>query len=74
MGPKRFLFVFWEGGGNVPPQLGLVRRLVSRGHEVRVLTEPASSSRPWPTAPGLLMDMGPTIIPCIRNGFGTPRE
>ncbi len=41
MGPKRFLFVFWEGGGNVPPQLGLVRRLVSRGHQVRVLTEPS---------------------------------
>jgi hypothetical protein len=41
MGPKRFLFVFWEGGGNVLPQLGLVRRLVSRGHEVRVLSEPS---------------------------------
>jgi UDP:flavonoid glycosyltransferase YjiC (YdhE family) len=41
MGPKRFLFVMGEGGGNVPPQLGLARKLVSRGHEVRVLTEPA---------------------------------
>jgi UDP:flavonoid glycosyltransferase YjiC (YdhE family) len=40
MDPKRFLFVMGEGGGNVPPQLGLARRLVSRGHEVRVLTEP----------------------------------
>lgn len=29
-----------EGGGNVPPQLGLARKLVSRGHQVRVLTEP----------------------------------
>ena len=37
---KRFLFVIGEGGGNVPPQLGLARKLVSRGHEVRVLTEP----------------------------------
>ncbi len=37
---KRFLFVMGEGGGNVPPQLGLARRLVSRGHAVRVLTEP----------------------------------
>jgi MGT family glycosyltransferase len=37
--PRRFLFVLWEGGGNVPLQLGLARRLVERGHAVRVLTE-----------------------------------
>jgi len=41
MKPKRsFLFVTWEGGGNVPPVLGLASRLVKRGHRVRVLTEP----------------------------------
>jgi hypothetical protein len=40
MDPKRFLFVMSDGGGNVPPQLGLAHALVSRGHEVRVLTEP----------------------------------
>jgi MGT family glycosyltransferase len=38
---KRFLFVMWEGGGNVPPQLGLAHRLVQRGHDVCVLTEPS---------------------------------
>jgi UDP:flavonoid glycosyltransferase YjiC (YdhE family) len=38
--PNRFLFVMGEGGGNVPPQLGLARKLISRGHDVRVLTEP----------------------------------
>ena len=38
---KRFLFVMWEGGGNVPMQLGLARKLVARGHEVRVLSEPS---------------------------------
>ena len=37
--PRRFLFVLWEGGGNVPPQLGLAKGLVERGHDVRVLTE-----------------------------------
>jgi MGT family glycosyltransferase len=37
--PRRFLFVFWEGGGNVPLQLGLAKGLVERGHDVRVLTE-----------------------------------
>lgn len=41
MKPKRLLFVMWEGGGNVPPQLGLVRKLAARGHQVRVLTEPS---------------------------------
>jgi MGT family glycosyltransferase len=33
------LFVLWEGGGNVPLQLGLAKGLVERGHDVRVLTE-----------------------------------
>jgi UDP:flavonoid glycosyltransferase YjiC (YdhE family) len=32
-----FLFVLWAGGGNVPPQLTLARRLVARGHRVRML-------------------------------------
>ena len=32
-----FLFVTWEGGGNVNPVLGLTARLVERGHAVRVL-------------------------------------
>jgi UDP:flavonoid glycosyltransferase YjiC (YdhE family) len=41
MKPKRFLFVMWEGGGNVPMQLGLAGKLVARGHEVRVLSEPS---------------------------------
>ena len=36
---RRFLFVLWEGGGNVPPQLGLARALAERGHDVRVLSE-----------------------------------
>lgn len=38
---RRFLFVMFEGGGNVPPQLGLARRLALRGHRVRVLADPA---------------------------------
>jgi MGT family glycosyltransferase len=37
---SRFLFVLWEGGGNVPPQLGIARRLLARGHRVRVLGDP----------------------------------
>ncbi|HYJ78903.1 MAG TPA: glycosyltransferase [Longimicrobiaceae bacterium] len=38
--PRSYLFVTFEGGGNVPPVLGLARRLAARGHGVRVLTEP----------------------------------
>jgi len=34
---REFLFVLWAGGGNVPPQLAIARRLVARGHHVRML-------------------------------------
>jgi MGT family glycosyltransferase len=33
----RFLFATWDGGGNVPPTLEIARRLLTRGHSVRVL-------------------------------------
>jgi UDP:flavonoid glycosyltransferase YjiC (YdhE family) len=57
---KRFLFVTWEGGGNVPPELAIARKLVARGHQVRFLADPtiAADARaagcafsPWVTAP-----------------------
>ncbi|HSG16726.1 MAG TPA: glycosyltransferase [Anaerolineae bacterium] len=35
--PRRYLFVVWDGGGTLPPELGLARRLVERGHQVHVL-------------------------------------
>lgn len=31
------LFVTWDGGGNVPPAVGIARELVARGHVVRFL-------------------------------------
>lgn len=37
--PHRFLICHWEGGGNTPPILGLARRLLARGHAVRVLAD-----------------------------------
>jgi len=37
MEPGRFLFVTWEGGGNLTPLLGLGTQLVARGHAVDVL-------------------------------------
>ena len=39
---KRFLFVDWEGGGNLPPALTVAHRLVERGHAVRFLGEPCN--------------------------------
>ena len=56
----RFLFTVWDGGGTVPPVLGLGRRLVERGHRVMLLGDPtiADEARgaglehtPWTTAP-----------------------
>ncbi|WP_372622514.1 nucleotide disphospho-sugar-binding domain-containing protein [Falsiroseomonas sp.] len=57
---REFLFAGWEGGGNVAPMAGAVRRLVARGHRARVLgdwsmredVEAAGGLfRPWETAP-----------------------
>lgn len=42
---RHFLFVLWDGGGNIPPQLALIRRLVERGHRVRVLAPRVLRSR-----------------------------
>ena len=42
---RRFLFAMWDGGGNVPPEIGLASRLVERGHAVRVLGIPRSPGR-----------------------------
>jgi hypothetical protein len=33
----RILAVTWDGGGNVPPMLGIAGELQRRGHQVRVL-------------------------------------
>ncbi len=34
------LFVTWDGGGNVPPALGIARELKQRGHSVRFVGHP----------------------------------
>jgi MGT family glycosyltransferase len=39
---RRFLIAHWEGGGNTPPMLALVRRLISHGHCVLVLSDPCN--------------------------------
>jgi UDP:flavonoid glycosyltransferase YjiC (YdhE family) len=44
-GAGRFLVVGWEGGGNLPPLLGLCRMLVASGHRVRALVWGSSPER-----------------------------
>ena len=39
MRPRQYLFAVVDGGGNVPPELHAVRRLVERGHTVDVLAD-----------------------------------
>ena len=33
----RFTFLTWDGGGNVPPAVGIAQELIARGNEVRFL-------------------------------------
>jgi len=40
-----FLFVSWDGGGNVPPLEGLAQELHALGHDVRVVGHPAQADR-----------------------------
>jgi MGT family glycosyltransferase len=57
---RTYLFALVDGGGTVPPELGVVRRLVERGHHVTVLAEDTMAEevtvtgaefRRWATAP-----------------------
>jgi hypothetical protein len=45
----RFVFVTWNGGGNLTPPLGIARALTERGHRVRFLGE--ESQRPRVESP-----------------------
>jgi UDP:flavonoid glycosyltransferase YjiC (YdhE family) len=54
------LVTLWDGGGTVPAELGVVRRLVARGHAVTVLADPPMAAavaaagagfRSWREAP-----------------------
>lgn len=56
----KYLLAIWDGGGATPPNLGIARLLVARGHEVVVYGDPTLAAevvatgavhRPWSTAP-----------------------
>lgn len=55
-----YLVALWDGGGTVPAEIGVVRRLVARGHSVTVLGDPTlepdalaagAAFRSWTRAP-----------------------
>jgi len=57
---SRFLLTLWDGGGNSPPVLSVAAALTARGHDVRVMADPAlrkdvlatgARHLPWATAP-----------------------
>jgi len=54
----QFLFTTWEGGGNIPPALEVVRKLIAAGHRVRVMSD--ECNRPEAEA------VGATFIPWQR--------
>lgn len=56
----RYLLPMWEGGGTIPPELGIARRLLAAGHDVHVLGDPTVEDAargagcgftPWRRAP-----------------------
>jgi UDP:flavonoid glycosyltransferase YjiC (YdhE family) len=62
--PHSFLFTTWEGGGNVAPVVTLARKLVARGHSVRLMSDACNRAEaesagivfvPWTRAPSRLM-------------------
>lgn len=57
---KSFLFTTWEGGGNIGPVITVARKLLERGHRVRLMSDLANRSdaeaaglefSPWREAP-----------------------
>jgi MGT family glycosyltransferase len=80
--PMNFLFTTWEGGGNVTPMLEVVRKLVARGHRVRVMLEECNRLEceasgvtfiGWRRAPSR-KDRSPASQTCNDWAAGTPQE
>lgn len=58
MKSENVLFVTIDGGGNLPPVLGLAKELSERGHKVSILTEPCLEE--------LIISLGYNFIPFRR--------
>jgi UDP:flavonoid glycosyltransferase YjiC (YdhE family) len=58
---SRFLIATWDGAGNLPPELGIARTLVERGHDVRLLGHRTIADR--------CGDVGTRFVPLSQNEF-----
>ena len=81
-GGARFLMAVIDGGGTVPPAMGLAAELVRRGHEVRVLADPTieASARsagcafsPWRDAPHINSRSEQTALIAAMEGHNPLR-
>lgn len=77
MPSARFLLAIFDGGGTVPPALGLARELVRRGHTVLVLADPTiersaraagCAFQPWSAAPHVSSDAEHTAFLAALEG------
>jgi UDP:flavonoid glycosyltransferase YjiC (YdhE family) len=82
VGSARILMAVIDGGGTVPPALGVAASLIGRGHRVRVLADPTveTSARaagcaftPWTSAPHVdTLDDQTAELDAIEHG--SPRQ
>lgn len=64
------LVITWDGGGNVPPALGIAAELQQRGHRVRLMGHPAQDQQSKAT--GLDFTAFTTARPFTAVGKNTP--
>ncbi len=76
-----YLVTLWDGGGTVPAEIGVARRLVQRGHTVTVLVDPtveadAKAPAPRSAAGGGLRIAGrpPLRTICSATGSAAARS
>ena len=68
--PRRYLFALTDGGGTVPPELGVARRLVASGDDVRYLLA-VQKRQPLLTWYGVRAVLDTVTDKRVgRNGFG----
>ena len=81
-GRARFLLAVIDGGGTVPPAIGLAAELVRRGHEVFVLADPTieASARsagcafsPWRDAPHVNSRAEQSALIAAMEGYNPVR-
>jgi hypothetical protein len=60
--PKRYLFAIIDGGGTVPADTSVIRAMVERGHDVRVLADRVLAPDVEPTGPSTCRGIEPRSV------------